>query len=70
MLVRKALVKDASNIYDLVNSLSTDGTLLSIHNVHFYMEMMAEIREAIGSNRFMEYKGAFLEGYLSGEKRK
>jgi len=28
MLVRKALVKDASNIYDLVNSLSTDGTLL------------------------------------------
>jgi amino-acid N-acetyltransferase len=28
MLVRKALVKDASNIYDLVNSLATDGTLL------------------------------------------
>jgi amino-acid N-acetyltransferase len=28
MLVRKALIRDASNIYDLVNSLSTDGTLL------------------------------------------
>ena len=28
MLVRKALLKDASNVYDLVNSLSTDGTLL------------------------------------------
>src|SRR5581483_3813124 len=28
MLVRKALLHDASNIYDLVNSLSSDGTLL------------------------------------------
>jgi len=28
MLVRKALLQDASNVHDLVNSLSTDGTLL------------------------------------------
>jgi len=28
MLVRKALLRDATNIYDLVNSLSGDGTLL------------------------------------------
>jgi amino-acid N-acetyltransferase len=28
MLVRKALLQDASNVYDLVNSLSPDGTLL------------------------------------------
>ena len=28
MLVRKALLQDATNIYDLVNSLSGDGTLL------------------------------------------
>ena len=28
MQVRKALLQDASNVYDLVNSLSTDGTLL------------------------------------------
>ncbi len=28
MLVRKALLLDASNVYDLVNSLSGDGTLL------------------------------------------
>ena len=27
MLVRKARLQDASNVYDLVNSLSTDGTL-------------------------------------------
>ena len=28
MLVRKALLQDASNVYDLVNSLSGNGTLL------------------------------------------
>jgi amino-acid N-acetyltransferase len=28
MLVRKALLQDASKVYDLVNSLSGDGTLL------------------------------------------
>ena len=28
MLVRKARLQDASHIYDLVNSLSSDGTLL------------------------------------------
>ena len=28
MLVRKALLPDASHVYDLVNSLSGDGTLL------------------------------------------
>jgi amino-acid N-acetyltransferase len=28
MLVRKSLLQDASNVYDLVNSLSGDGTLL------------------------------------------
>jgi len=28
MLVRKARLQDASNVFDLVNSLSTDGTLL------------------------------------------
>ena len=28
MRVRKALLHDASNVYDLVNSLSGDGTLL------------------------------------------
>ena len=46
------------------------AVLSAIHNVHFYLNMMAEIRESIGNNRFMEYKGAFLEGYLSGDKKK
>ena len=46
------------------------AVLSAIHNVHFYLKMMAEIREAIANNRFMEYKGAFLGEYLPGEKKK
>ncbi|MHB9005176.1 MAG: tRNA-guanine transglycosylase, partial [Coriobacteriia bacterium] len=46
------------------------AVLSAIHNVHFYLNMMTEIRESIGNNRFMEYKGMFLGEYLSGEKRK
>jgi queuine tRNA-ribosyltransferase len=46
------------------------AVLSAIHNVHFYLKMMSEIREAIDSNRFMEYKGAFLGEYLAGERRK
>ena len=46
------------------------AVLSAIHNVHFYLQMMLEIREAIGNNRFMDYKEAFLEGYLQGEKKR
>jgi queuine tRNA-ribosyltransferase len=42
--------------------------LASIHNVHFYLNMMAEIRTAIEEERFAEYKRMFLESYLKGEK--
>lgn len=46
------------------------AVLSAIHNVHFYLQMMTEIREAIGNNNFMEYKGTFLEKYLQGEKKR
>lgn len=46
------------------------AVLSAIHNVHFYLRMMDEIREAIGNNRFIEYKGMFLDGYLQGEKKR
>ncbi|MBI2353951.1 MAG: tRNA guanosine(34) transglycosylase Tgt [Deltaproteobacteria bacterium] len=45
------------------------AVLSAIHNVHFYLKMMEEIREAIANGRFMEYKRKFLEGYRQGEKR-
>jgi queuine tRNA-ribosyltransferase len=44
------------------------AVLSAIHNVHFYLKMMAEIRDAIANNRFMEFKGSFLAEYRQGEK--
>jgi queuine tRNA-ribosyltransferase len=43
--------------------------LASIHNVHFYLNMMAEIRKAIEEDRFAQYKRNFLEFYQQGEKK-
>jgi len=43
--------------------------LASIHNVHFYLNMMAEIRTAIEEDRFSQYKRNFLESYMLGEKK-
>lgn len=37
--------------------------LATIHNVHFYMQLLAEAREAILANRFREFKREFLEQY-------
>jgi queuine tRNA-ribosyltransferase len=46
------------------------AVLSAIHNVHFYLTMMAEIRTAIADNQFIEYKKRFLAEYTSQEKRK
>lgn len=42
------------------------AVLSAIHNVHFYLAMMAEIRHAIGEGRFPEYKVKFLSEYQRG----
>jgi queuine tRNA-ribosyltransferase len=44
------------------------AVLSALHNVHFYLNMMAEVRESIKNNSFMNYKEAFLGEYLRGEK--
>lgn len=46
------------------------AVLSAIHNVRFYLKMMEEIREAIGTNSFLEYKARFLGEYLGGNKQK
>ena len=46
------------------------AVLSAIHNVHFYLNMMTEIRAAIGNNCFMEYKTRFLGEYLKGNRQK
>ncbi|PNU20899.1 tRNA guanosine(34) transglycosylase Tgt [Geothermobacter hydrogeniphilus] len=39
------------------------ATLSAIHNVHFYLTMVAEARRAIERNDFVAFKKAFLEEY-------
>ena len=42
--------------------------LCVLHNLHFYNNMMSEIRAAIEEERFKEYKKMRLEGFLQGEE--
>ena len=57
-------------IHHLFNANEVLSAILaSIHNVHFYIRMMEEVRQAIEQGRFVEYKRDFLEGYLKGEKK-
>lgn len=37
--------------------------LVSLHNVHFYLELMRKIREAISKDRFKEFKKEFVNNY-------
>jgi len=37
--------------------------LVSLHNIHFYLELMRQIREAIRQDRFLEFKKDFLNKY-------
>jgi queuine tRNA-ribosyltransferase len=37
--------------------------LVSLHNVHFFLELMRNIREAIRQDRFLEFKKEFLSRY-------
>lgn len=46
------------------------ATLTSLHNVAFYLQMMADVREAIRENRFLDYKKDFLELYHRKDKKK
>ncbi len=37
--------------------------LVSLHNIHFYLELMRNTRDAIAQDRFAEFKGEFLRNY-------
>ena len=37
--------------------------LCSIHNVHFYEQLMAQAREAILADRYAEFEAAFMREY-------
>jgi len=44
--------------------------LTSIHNVHFYLDLMRRIREAIEQKRFVAFRDEFLALYNRKEKQK
>ena len=44
-------------------------TLATLHNVHFYLKLMADIRESIAEGRFAAFKREFLAEYLREEKK-
>jgi len=55
-------------IHHLFNANEVLSAILaSIHNVHFYLEMMAGIRKAIEEDRFPQFKQEFLASYLKGK---
>jgi queuine tRNA-ribosyltransferase len=39
--------------------------LLSIHNLHFYLELMKLVRQAIGDGSFSKFRSEFVTGYRS-----
>lgn len=45
-------------------------TLCTIHNLHFYQNMMSEIRSSIEEDKFMDLQKSFLEKYWSHRKDK
>jgi queuine tRNA-ribosyltransferase len=40
------------------------ATLLTMHNLYFYQDLMRDIRTAIEQNRFQEFKKEFVEKYV------
>ncbi len=45
-------------------------TLMTIHNLHFYQELMAAMRQAIEEQRFQAWKKEFLERYMPKKSRR
>ena len=46
------------------------ATLTSLHNVHFYLQMMTDIRKAIKESRFLDFKKDFLDLYHRKDRKK
>jgi queuine tRNA-ribosyltransferase len=45
-------------------------TLTTLHNLHFYQELMSGIRAAIRAGRFAAYAAAATERWAAGERRR
>lgn len=57
-------------IHHLVKSKELLGTqLIVLHNLTFYLDLMAQMREAIENRRFEAFRSEFHAAYTVGEKR-
>jgi len=45
-------------------------TLATIHNLHFYQELMASIREAVAADRFAEFARRTIARWREGERER
>jgi queuine tRNA-ribosyltransferase len=46
----------------------TAQRVLSFHNLHFYLQLMKNSRQAIAEGRFREFQREFVERYTAGAK--
>ena len=44
------------------------STLISLHNVHFYLELVAQAREHIGAGDYGSWHRGWIERYEAGSK--
>jgi len=42
--------------------------MLSVHNSHMYLKLMADVRAAIGAGTFAEFYREFVAGYVPSQK--
>lgn len=61
----RAYIRHLVNVNEILGA-----RLLTIHNLHFLIDMMEKIRESILEDRFLEYKEEFYKkfGYIKGEE--
>jgi len=53
----------------LINTEEILGArLISLHNIHFYQELMRKIRQAVGNDSLREFKKDFLRSYNKGKR--
>jgi queuine tRNA-ribosyltransferase len=45
------------------------SVLNTLHNLHFYLDLMSKIRQSIASKNFLGFKRDFLTEYQSEEAR-
>ena len=59
---------DLTPLFAPVETLKGIGPRLATHHsVHFYLHLVADMRQAIAEGRFADWRRAFYETYRSGD---